>query len=284
MLAKVCSSSLLGIDAILVKVKIDSSQCLPRFFTVENMGKLWVSRPGFSMVSRQFNRLILAALFDRFFILLYVQVKQYIECRLNFDLDPLVVSPHWQNLTIGSGFFMNSFALFTDVSLNPQRKIGIGGYLLVPTQFLETQAHDIKRGEISARLRFRRFTETSSTKLEVQTVLWALNNFREEFNRSDQGSVLVYTDSQCVAGLLARRAGLEANDFLAGRSGRPLTNATLYRAFYAAYDEIGFELIKVAGHSRASSHDTVQRIFSYVDREVRRALTLWIGESGEENE
>jgi ribonuclease HI len=179
---------------------------------------------------------------------------------------------------------MNGFALFTDVSLNPQRKLGVGACLLVPASFLEIAPHDIDRGEISARLKLRRFTETSSTKLEVQTVLWALENFREELCSQNRGSVRVYTDSQCVAGLLGRRAGLEANDFLTGRSGRPLTNAHLYRAFYAAYDELGFELMKVAGHSRASTHDTVHRIFSYVDREARRALTLWMGEFGEVKE
>jgi ribonuclease HI len=179
---------------------------------------------------------------------------------------------------------MISFALFTDVSLNPQRKLGIGAYLLVPAPFLEIVPHEIKRGEIFARLQLRRFTETSSTKLEVQTVLWALNNIREEFNCSDPGSVRVYTDSQCVAGLLGRRAGLEANDFISCRSWRPLTNAPLYREFYVAYDALGFEVIKVAGHSRACSNDTVQRIFSYVDKEVRRALIFWLGESGEEKE
>jgi ribonuclease HI len=180
------------------------------------------------------------------------------------------------------GFSMNCFALFTDGSLNPQRKRGIGAFLLVPTAFLEIMPHDIERREISGRLRFKRFWNTSSTKLEVQTVLWALTSFREELTCSDPGCVRVYTDSQCVAGLLPRRAGLEANDFLAGRSGKQLLHAPLYRAFYAAHDEIGFELIKVAGHSRAASHDTVQRIFSYVDREVRRALTLWLDEPGEE--
>jgi len=171
---------------------------------------------------------------------------------------------------------MNSFTLFTDVSLDPQRKLGVGAYLLVPTTFLETVPQDIRRGAISAQLRLRMFTETSSTKLEVQTVLWALENYRAEFNGSDLGSLRVYTDSQCIVGLLGRRAGLEANDFLSRRSRRPLKNAPLYRAFYAAYDELGFELIKVAGHSRSSSHDTVQRIFSYVDKDVRRALTLWM--------
>jgi len=171
---------------------------------------------------------------------------------------------------------MNNFALFTDVSLNPQRKLGIGGYLLVPVSFLESEPHDIEQGEVSARLKTRRFTETSSTKLEVQTVLWALDDLRKEFTGSTLGSLQIYTDSQCVAGLMKRRNTLTNSGFIAKRSSRLLTNATLYREFYAAYDQLGFELIKVSGHSRTSSHDAVHRIFSYVDREVRKALTLWV--------
>jgi ribonuclease HI len=172
------------------------------------------------------------------------------------------------------------FALFTDVSLNPQRKIGVGGYLLLPVPFLEREAHDIDQGEVSARIKIRWFAETSSTKLELQTVLWAVENSWEELSGSALGSLRIYTDSQCVAGLLGRRAGLTERDFLSGRSGRPLTNAHLYRAFYEAFDQLGFQPVKVSGHSRASSHDTVQRIFSYVDREVRKALTLCLDPKG----
>jgi ribonuclease HI len=174
---------------------------------------------------------------------------------------------------------MNSFALFTDVSLNPQHKYGLGACLLVPSKYLETAPQDIRREEISAQLQLKMFTETSSTRLEVQTLLWALENYRAEFNGSDLGSLWVYTDSQCIVGLQGRRAGLEANNFLSRRSKRPLKNTLLYRAFYAAYDELGFELIKVAGHSRSCSHDTVQRIFSYVDKEVRKTLPLWTEET-----
>jgi hypothetical protein len=47
-------------------------------------------------------------------------------------------------------------------------------------------------------------------------------------------------------------------------------------------DEIGIELIKLKGHCSTGSHGTVQRIFSYVDREVRRELALWLSESAEE--
>ena len=171
---------------------------------------------------------------------------------------------------------MNCFALFTDVSVNPQRKIGVGGYLLVPVPFLENEPHDIKQSEVSASLKIKRFTETSSTKLEVQTVLWALENLQEELTGSVPGTLHIYTDSQCVIGLVGRRTNLIDLDFIAKRSGQPLTNATLYRAFYTAYDQFGFQLIKVAGHSSSSSHDSVHRIFSYVDRKVRKELTLWL--------
>ncbi|HEX2768288.1 MAG TPA: hypothetical protein VHN12_03325, partial [Geobacteraceae bacterium] len=109
---------------------------------------------------------------------------------------------------------MNSFALFTDVSLNPQRKIGVGGYLLVPVPFLEIKPHDIEQGEVSARLKIKRFAETSSTKLEVQTVLWALENSQEELTGPAFGSLRIYTDSQCDAGLVRRRSGLINSDFL----------------------------------------------------------------------
>jgi ribonuclease HI len=171
---------------------------------------------------------------------------------------------------------MNRLVLFTDVSVNPQRRVGVGGYLLVPVSFLEIAPDEIERSEVFARLKFRRFAETSSTQLEVQTVLWALEDSAEKLAGSAPGNLQIYTDSQCVAGLLGRRAGLEISGFIAKGSGRLLSQAALYRAFYVVYDQLGFQLIKVPGHAHASSHDTVQRIFSYVDREVRKALALWM--------
>lgn len=175
---------------------------------------------------------------------------------------------------------MNSFALFTDVSLNPQRKLGVGGYLLVQTSFLENEPNDIGQEDVFARLKIWRFAETSSTTLEVQTVLWALEQVCEELGAPDGGELRIYTDSQCVAGLLGRKARLERDAFVAKRSGQPLANAALYRAFYAAHDQRGFRVIKVSGHSRADSHDAIHRIFSFVDKGVRRALGLWLNPPG----
>lgn len=171
---------------------------------------------------------------------------------------------------------MSSFALFTDVSLNPKSKSGIGAYLLVPISFLELEPHQVEQAEVARLITTRGFSETSSTKLEVQTVLWAIKETLHMLASSAPGSLRIYTDSQCVAGLLQRRARLTANDFVAKRSGKQLVNAGLYGEFYKLYDRFAFQLIKVAGHSPTSTHDTVHRIFSYLDREVRKALIAGI--------
>lgn len=171
---------------------------------------------------------------------------------------------------------MNSFALFTDVSLNPKLKLGVGAYLLVPALFLEVSPHSIERTDVTERLVFRRFECTSSTTLEVQTVLCALEGYRDGLKSSESVKLQIYSDSQCVTGLLRRRHVLEANGFLSKRAGHQVKNAFLYRRFYEFYDEMGFEIIKVAGHTRSCSHNTVSRIFSLVDKNVRKKLNLWM--------
>lgn len=173
---------------------------------------------------------------------------------------------------------MNSFALFTDVSLNPHLKRGVGGYLLVPASFLEVSPHSIERSEVAELLAIRRFEDTSSTKIEVQTALWALDDYRNTLKASGAGKLRLYTDSQCIAGLLKRRTGLEANMFLSGKTNLLLNNASFYRTFYEFHDELGFEVTKVKGHTRSCSRDTVHCIFSFIDREVRKALKLWMAE------
>jgi len=171
---------------------------------------------------------------------------------------------------------MNSFALFTDVSLNPRLKCAVGGYLIVPASFLSVPAQSIEKSEVTKRLVLRRFEGSSSASLELETALWALEDYRNTLKSSSPGKLLLYTDSQCVAGLLKRRTGLEANRFLSSKTNLPLKNASLYRTFYEFHDELGFEVTKVKGHTRSCSRDTVHSIFSFIDREARKALKLWI--------
>jgi ribonuclease HI len=173
---------------------------------------------------------------------------------------------------------MRDVALFTDVSLHPGRKLGAGAYLVVPAALLEVPPHSIERSQITRQVVIQRFGGTSSTTLEVQTVLWSLEDYRTGLTGTTAAKLRVYSDSQCIAGLLERRTGLEAKGFLSKRTGCLLKNSCLYRRFYEFYDELGFEVIKVAGHSRSCLHNTIDRIFSLVDRHVRKTLNSWLAE------
>lgn len=168
------------------------------------------------------------------------------------------------------------YSLFTDVSLNPRLKVGVGGYLIVPESFIQTPSNLIDKSELDNKLVLRRFEDTSSTKLEVQTVLWALEEYSIGSTSSRSGTLHIYSDSQCVAGLLSRRARLEHSNFHCGGGNRPLKNSSLYGKYYELHDRLKFDVTKVAGHTRARSRNTVQRIFSFVDQKVRKALKLWM--------
>lgn len=168
---------------------------------------------------------------------------------------------------------MKDIVLFTDVSVNPELRLGVGAYLAVPASLLEASGV-IDGAEVSDKITVRRFEDTSSTKLELQTVLWAI----EEQRKALKGELRIYSDSECVSGLLKRRPGLIAGDFLSRRTKRPLKNAPLYRSFYAFHDELDFEVVKVEGHTRVSARDTVQRIFSFVDRKAGKMLKAWMQE------
>jgi ribonuclease HI len=173
---------------------------------------------------------------------------------------------------------LNDYVLFTDASLSPKLKLGVGGYLFLPGAFLKVNPDSINKPDVFEHLAVRRFTDTGSTQLEIQTVIWALEDCRNTLMISHHGDLPVYTDSQCVAGLSRRRSGLEKKNYISKQTNGLMANASLYRKFYTLYDELDIKIIKVAGHSRFSSHDTVHRIFSLVDREVRKALRCWMDE------
>jgi ribonuclease HI len=81
--------------------------------------------------------------------------------------------------------------LFTDRSVNPKQGVGFGAYL----ELSETPS-DIER--LSALIKIKRFENTSSTKLELQTLLWALSQISNE-------EIVSYTDSRNIVGLLSRK-------------------------------------------------------------------------------
>ncbi len=164
---------------------------------------------------------------------------------------------------------MNKYLLFTDVSLNPKLKLGIGAYLLIPEHIISTEPDYINKPDLVNQIVVRKFENVTSTKLEIETVVWALENFKENFNIKDT-SLKIYSDSQCVCGLLGRKENLERNNFISKGSGNILNHTELYKKFYDLQNELKFEVIKVKGHAPKGTHDSVHRIFSYVDQHVRK--------------
>ncbi len=154
---------------------------------------------------------------------------------------------------------MKKIKLFTDSSVNPQEKIGFGAYLLIldKNKSVENLKKDIK---------IKRFENTSSTKLELQTLLWSLNEI------IDKNMIIeIYTDCQNIIGLEDRREKLEKNNFYTS-AGKIMNNHELYKDFFEKMDKLNIILIKVKGHKKNSLKNEIDTIFNLVDKASRNAL------------
>jgi ribonuclease HI len=154
---------------------------------------------------------------------------------------------------------VNELMLLTDGSVNTQSNIGYGAYLAVSEFGLSL---DSLRGGVKV----RRFEHTSSTKLEVQTLLWALRDIQ-----ALGGKVIVYTDSQNIMGLPGRRERFEQNNYRSKKN-RCLNNYELYQEFFRMTDQLNCKFVKVRGHQVSNQKDEIDRLFTLVDRAARNAL------------
>ncbi len=154
---------------------------------------------------------------------------------------------------------MKTINLFTDGSVNTKSKIGYGAYLAAFDLSLSID-------EYKSNIKIKRFENTSSTKLELQTLLWALKDIQSKNNK-----IIVYTDSQNILGLQKRRAGFEKNDYKTKQS-KLLKNHELYKEFFKLTDRFYCEFIKVDGHMPSRNKSSIDKLFTLVDRASRNAL------------
>jgi ribonuclease HI len=171
---------------------------------------------------------------------------------------------------------MKSLLLFTDGSADPASRIGYGAYLAVPglnTDFPESEAIDNLRMQIASNasgssletcVQLKRFEDTSSSQLEIETLIWALRSTQPQ-------TVILYTDSQNIIGLPDRRVRMEKQDYRS-KTGGLLNHAELYQEFFALTDLLDYTLVKVKGHRRSHQKSPADRMFTLVDRASRQAL------------
>ncbi len=149
--------------------------------------------------------------------------------------------------------------LFTDGSVHPQSGIGFGAYLLLDS--IETYSAEMEKKVV-----LKKFDDTSSTKLELETLLCALEELDLKENR-----ISIYTDCQNIIGLEARRERFEKNNYITAK-GTLIKNHELYKEFYKKMDVLDSVFIKVKGHKKASTKDMIDDIFTLVDTATRKAL------------
>jgi len=154
---------------------------------------------------------------------------------------------------------MSELLLLTDGSVNTELNIGYGAYLAVSDS-------ELSLDELRTQVKVQRFEQTSSTKLELQTLLWALGDIQISGDK-----VTIYTDSQNIVSLPQRRERLEQTDYYSNKNIR-LNNFELYQQFYRLIDQLNCKLVKVRGHKRTKQKNGIDRLFTLVDRASRKAL------------
>ena len=154
---------------------------------------------------------------------------------------------------------MDKLMLFVDGSVDTQSKTGFGSCLVIADESLSIDL-------LKSQIKVKRFDHTSSTKLELQTLLWVCSEFDPHGKK-----VMIFTDSQSILGLMDRRERLEENDYQT-KNGKRLSNYELYQEFYYTTDLMDCEFIKVQGHQTSEGKHAIDRIFTLVDRASRHAL------------
>ena len=163
---------------------------------------------------------------------------------------------------------MNNLILFTDGSVDTKTKIGFGAYLALES--LEIPAADLIAKVKTEKVKTKQFDNTSSTLLEIQTLLWAIED-RIFPDKETTIKLIIYTDSQNIVGLLTRRKKLEQRDYYAN-SGKRLNNADIYQQFYKVVDRYDCHFIKVDGHKPLHEKNDIDKLFTLVDKASRQAL------------
>jgi ribonuclease HI len=156
---------------------------------------------------------------------------------------------------------MKELLLFSDGSVNTQTKVGYGAYLLVPGPGISIES-------LKGRVKIKKFEDTSSTKLELETLLWAVNNID-----ATNINLNIYTDSQNIINLTNRRDRLESNNFITKKKVF-IDNHLLYKEYFRLADKMGFKLHKIEGHKPGKQKSIIDIYFSIVDRASRNALRM----------
>ncbi len=150
---------------------------------------------------------------------------------------------------------------YTDSSFSKEFNIAVCGYSI----FYNSDNHkNISLCENKISLSY--LTEKNNIRGEIRGAINVLENCPL------QSKVYLYTDCQCIVGLLSRREKLEANNFISKNKRNPLANLDLYKEFYKLSDQVNLKVVWLKGHTTGYSLTLEEKNFSFLDKAVRKYL------------
>lgn len=156
--------------------------------------------------------------------------------------------------------------IFSDASFHPQRQIGVGCYLILwasdPSSLHPPLKPDMQLFSVK---------EVNNIRMELATVITAMKAV-SSLETAGKIAPTIYTDSEAICRLEARRGALESRQFRSLKTGELLANADLYKAFYEHCDRLVPNFIWLKGHQAKHTRINVEEIFSMVDRTARKRL------------
>ncbi len=156
---------------------------------------------------------------------------------------------------------MNKFHIYSDSSYDNKTNIAVCGAYVIPSDQLQDSYQPTASALVVSEL-----ADTSGSKAEVEAILLGLSKLEHG------ASVTIYTDAKSASELPGRRERLEQSGFVSKRSGNLLSNAEVYKSFFAEIDHYNIELRWIKGHSPSAEKDLDARLFSFVDKAVRSKL------------
>jgi ribonuclease HI len=143
----------------------------------------------------------------------------------------------------------NSADIYTDGSCNTQN--GLGAWVAI---ILSGEEKTVLSGKAP---------DTTHNRMELYAVIAGIRYAQKAFN-----SLQIFSDSQYVTGLMARREKLMAAGFITSK-GTEVRNADLVKEFYALSGQVELTFIKVKAHQKKG---TVVNFNIEADKLVRKIM------------
>jgi ribonuclease HI len=150
----------------------------------------------------------------------------------------------------------NDIEVYTDGSCNTQHKIGAWAAIL----FIGENEFVLKNTEIN----------TTNQQMELQAVLNVLDYIKNE--NIDYSNIIIYTDSQYVAGIEGRIEKFKNQDYRT-KAGEPVRNIDLVKKLVFYIENMQINFVKVKAHQKANDTKNYNR---FVDKLCRKMVREYV--------